>query len=87
MLRCMSPVVGTNRTNRAALTMSVNRADRKWLADRQCRLRQGMLRVRLAARRMPPLAPQVSQIGNSALVEREAITWPLDHAFGFELAM
>jgi hypothetical protein len=33
-----------------------------------------------------PLAPQVSQVGNAALVEREAVTLPLDHAFGFELA-
>ena len=38
------------------------------------------------ARRLPPLAPQVSQVGNAALVEREAVTLPLDHAFGFELA-
>jgi hypothetical protein len=30
------------------------------------------------------LAPQVSQ-GNAALVEREAVTLPLDHALGFEL--
>jgi hypothetical protein len=33
-----------------------------------------------------PLAPQVSQVGNTALVEREAASLPLDHAFGFELA-
>jgi hypothetical protein len=32
-----------------------------------------------------PLAPQVSQVGNAALIEREAVTLPLDHAFGFEL--
>ena len=32
------------------------------------------------------LAPQISQTGNAALVEREAVTLPLDHAFGFELA-
>ena len=32
------------------------------------------------------LAPQVSQVGNAALVEREAVTLPLDHAIGFELA-
>jgi hypothetical protein len=31
-------------------------------------------------------APQVSQVGNAALVEREAATLPLDHALGFELA-
>jgi hypothetical protein len=37
-------------------------------------------------RRLPPLAPQVSQVGNAALIEREAVTLPLDHAFGFELA-
>jgi hypothetical protein len=39
-----------------------------------------------SARRLLPLAPQVSQVGNAALVEREAVTLPLDHAFGFELA-
>ena len=33
-----------------------------------------------------PLAPQVSQVGNAAPVEREAVTLPLDHPFGFELA-
>src|SRR6478609_4963221 len=32
------------------------------------------------------LAPQVSQIRNAALIEREAVTLPLDYAFGFELA-
>ena len=42
--------------------------------------------VGLRARRLLPLAPQVSQVGNAALVEREAVTLPLDHAFGFELA-
>jgi hypothetical protein len=26
------------------------------------------------------------QVGNAALVEREAVALPLDHAFGFELA-
>ena len=31
-------------------------------------------------------APQVSRAGNAALVEREAITMPLNHAFGFQLA-
>jgi hypothetical protein len=34
---------------------------------------------------LPPLAPQVSQIGNAALVEREAVTLPLDYAFGLSL--
>jgi hypothetical protein len=33
-----------------------------------------------------PLAPQVSQIGDAAPIEREAVTLPLDHTFGFELA-
>src|SRR5439155_4617595 len=46
----------------------------------------GVLRVSLRARRLLPLPPQVSQVGNAALVEREAVTLPLDHAFGFELA-
>jgi hypothetical protein len=35
---------------------------------------------------LPSFAPQVSQVGNAALVELEAVTLPLDHAFGFELA-
>jgi hypothetical protein len=42
--------------------------------------------VSLAAPRLPPLAPQVSQVGNAALIEREAIALPLDQAFGFEFA-
>jgi hypothetical protein len=29
-----------------------------------------------------PLAPQVSQVSNAALVEREAVTLPLDHDVG-----
>ena len=49
-------------------------------------LRPLKISVRLTAWRLPPLAPQVSQVGNAALVEREAVTLPLDHAFGFELA-
>jgi hypothetical protein len=49
-------------------------------------LRPLKIRVCLTAWRLPPLAPQVSQVGNAALVEREAVTLPLDHAFGFELA-
>jgi hypothetical protein len=35
---------------------------------------------------LPLLAPQISQIRHVALVEREAVTVPLNHAFGFELA-
>jgi hypothetical protein len=31
------------------------------------------------------LATQVSEVGNAALVEREAAALPLDHALGFEL--
>jgi hypothetical protein len=42
--------------------------------------------VCLRTRRLLPLAPQVSEVGNAALIEREAVTLPLDHAFGFELA-
>ena len=45
-----------------------------------------VISVGLTAWRLLPLAPQVSQVGNAALVEREAVTLPLDHAFGFELA-
>jgi len=37
--------------------------------------------------RLDPISDSatVSQIGNPALVEREAVTLPLDNAFGFEL--
>ena len=49
-------------------------------------LRPLKISVRLTARRLPFLAPQVSNVGNAALIEREAVTLPLDHAFGFELA-
>jgi hypothetical protein len=35
-------------------------------------LRPLKIRVRLTARRLPPLAPQISQVGNAALIEREA---------------
>jgi len=52
----------------------------------QRRLCRGMFGIRRSARRLLPLAPQVSQVGNAALVEREAVALPLDHAFGFELA-
>jgi hypothetical protein len=41
--------------------------------------------VRLAAERLPPLAPQVSQVSNAVLVKREAVTLPLDHAFGLPM--
>jgi hypothetical protein len=52
----------------------------------QLRFREGELRVSRRAWRLLPLAPQVSQVGNTALVEREAVTLPLDHAFGFEFS-
>jgi hypothetical protein len=45
-----------------------------------------VISVSLTARRLLPLAPQISQVGNAALVEREAVTLALDHTFGFELA-
>ena len=45
-----------------------------------------MRSIGFTARRLPPLAPQVSQISDAALIEREAVTLPLDYAFGFELA-
>ena len=50
-------------------------------------LRPLKIRVCLTAWRLPPLAPQVSQVGNAALVEREAaaIGRTVQHAFGFEL--
>jgi len=35
----------------------------------------------LTARRLPPLEPQISQIGNAALIRRQAAALPLDHAF------
>jgi hypothetical protein len=49
-------------------------------------LRPLKISVRLTAGRLPSLASQVSQVGNAALIERETVTLPLDHAFGFELA-
>jgi len=52
----------------------------------QRRLGRCQLSISRSARRLLPLAPQVPQVGNSARVEREAVTLPLDHAFGFELA-
>jgi hypothetical protein len=45
-----------------------------------------VISVSLRARRLLPLASQVSQVGNAPLIERESVTLPLDHAFGFELA-
>ena len=42
--------------------------------------------VSLRAWRLLPLAPQVSQVVFAALIERKAVTLPLDHAFSFELA-
>jgi hypothetical protein len=42
--------------------------------------------IGLTAWRLLLLAPQVSQVGNAALVERIAVTHPINHAFGFELA-
>jgi len=32
--------------------------------------------IGFTARRLPPLAPQVSQISDAALIEREAVTMP-----------
>ena len=52
----------------------------------QRRLGRGNFCISCGARRLAPLAPQVSQVGNAALVEQEAVSLPLDHAFGFELA-
>jgi hypothetical protein len=49
-------------------------------------LQLDVIGVGLCARRLPPFAPQVSQVSNAALVQREAVTLPLDHAFRFELA-
>jgi hypothetical protein len=45
-----------------------------------------VISIGLIARRLPPLASQPSQLGNADLIEREAVTFPLDQAFGFELA-
>ena len=52
-------------------------------SDLLCRSELGGSR---ALQRLPPLAPQASLVGYAALVEREAVTLPLDHAFGFEPA-
>jgi hypothetical protein len=37
-----------------------------------------VISIGLAARRLLPFVPQMSQVGNAALVEREAVTLPLD---------
>jgi hypothetical protein len=50
------------------------------------RINSDFARWRFSVSRLPPLAPQVSQVGNAARIERETVTLPLDHAFGFELA-
>jgi hypothetical protein len=42
--------------------------------------------VRLTARRLLPLAPQIAQEGNAALIERKAVALTLDYALRFELA-
>jgi hypothetical protein len=52
----------------------------------QLGLRPLKISIRLTARRLPSLTPQVSQVGNAALVEREAVALPLDQALRFELA-
>jgi hypothetical protein len=46
-----------------------------------------VISVRFTARRLLPLAPQVSQVGNAALIELEAaaIGRTVQHALGFEL--
>ena len=46
----------------------------------------GKVCISRSARRLLPLAPQVSQIGNAALIERETATLPLDHTVGCEFA-
>ena len=43
-------------------------------------------RVGFTARRLLFLASQEPQVGHTRRIEREAVTLPLDHAFGFELA-
>jgi len=45
-----------------------------------------VISVGLRAWRLLPLAPQVSQTGNAAPIQRETVTLPPDHPFGFELA-
>ena len=45
-----------------------------------------VLRVCRRAWRPPMLAPQVSEVVNAAPVEQEAVTLPLDHPVGFQLA-
>ena len=50
-------------------------------------LRPLKISVRLTARQLPPLAPQISQVRNAALIERKAVTLPLDHASASSLPM
>jgi hypothetical protein len=83
------------RTIPAMLSMASSKSSRRsssrfFSISRSCsisvRLDPDVISVGFTARRLPPLAPQVSQIGNAALIEREAVTLPLDQTFGFELA-
>jgi len=52
----------------------------------QRRLGRGRVCISRSARRLLPLASQVSQIGDAALIEREAAALPLDHTVGCEFA-
>src|ERR1700746_759210 len=52
---------------------------------KQRRLCFCMFSVCLTTWRLPPLAPQVSQVGNAALIKREAVPLTPDPAFGVQL--
>jgi hypothetical protein len=69
----------SRRASQVALFFGIANADQL----RLCRSELGSSR---ALQRLSTLAPQISQVGNTVLIEQEAATWPLDHAFGFELA-
>jgi hypothetical protein len=46
-----------------------------------------VISISLTAWLLPPLAPQVPQVGSAALVEREAVTVPLDRKRSFSRAL
>ena len=74
------------RSSISALTSSCRTSSRFFSAMRdQFRLCPLKISVCLTAWRLPPLAPQESQVGNAVLIERKAAAITMQHAFGFKL--
>ena len=80
-----SPLTSVAATAQSACAARTRCPSKRAKPD-QFGLRPLKISVNLTALRLPQLAPQVSQVGNAALIEREGATLSLDHAFGFELA-